>query len=164
MQRELMNRRQGETEKRRKEFLADSPLFRFSGSRNAFTLIELLLVLVILTVLAALVVPQFTGRAKQAKEVAAKTDISNLENQLHIFELDNGQYPTSEQGLQALVQQPSGLKDWHGPYLNKIPVDPWGNPYVYKAPGQHNTNSFDLSSSGADGRDGTDDDVTNWQQ
>lgn len=134
------------------------------NSRNAFTLIELLLVLVILTVLAALVAPRFAGRSEQARITAAKTDISRLETALATFEIDNGRYPTSDEGLAALVTAPSSLANWHGPYIERgLPKDPWGNPYVYRCPGVHNPNGFDLYSYGPDGREGNDD-ITNWTQ
>jgi general secretion pathway protein G len=146
-----------------------SSLIRHSGlvirhSRHrAFTLIELLLVLVILTVLAALIVPQFTKRSEQAKITAAKTDIANLGTALDAFEIDNGRYPSNDEGLEGLVQQPANLNDWHGPYIKQVKNDPWGNPYIYHYPGQHNANSYDLSSAGPNGHDGDDDDVTNWK-
>ena len=134
-------------------------------SQKGFTLIELLLVMVILVVLAAIVVPKFTGRSEQARLTAAKTDISAIEGALDAFEVDNGRYPSNEEGLGALISAPTGLQNWHGPYLkrNNIPVDPWGNQYVYRYPGQHNANMYDLFSMGVDGREGNDD-VTNWQQ
>jgi general secretion pathway protein G len=133
-------------------------------SRRAFTLIELLLVLVILAVLAAVVVPKFTGRSEQAKQAAAKTDISMLDGALELFENDNGRYPTSDEGLRALTQQPGSATNWHGPYIKKgVPNDPWGQPYQYRFPGQHNANGFDLYSFGQDGREGNDD-VTNWDE
>lgn len=134
-------------------------------TRRGFSLIELLLVLVILAVLAAVVAPRFAQRGEQARETAARTDIATLENALDTFEVDNGRYPTTEQGLNALLQQPSGLADsWRGPYLRRsdLPRDPWGNPYVYRYPGQQNQHGFDLYSRGADGQDGTEDDITNW--
>ncbi len=126
--------------------------------RNArgFTLIELLLVLVILAVLAAVVVPKFTGHTKQAKLDAAKADISNLETALDNYELDNGEYPSTQDGLQALVEAPSGMKDWKGPYIKKLPNDPWGDPYIYVSPGSHNTKGVDISSWGPDKREGSD--------
>lgn len=130
----------------------------------AFTLIELLLVLVILAILAAVVVPKFTARSEQAKESAAKTDIANMETALDAFEIDTGRYPSSDEGLAALVNQPNNANGWKGPYLKKMVVnDPWGNPYVYRQPGQHNPTSYDLFSMGADGREGNDD-ITNWNQ
>lgn len=127
-----------------------------------FTLIELLLVLVILGVLAALVVPRFTGRAEQAKNTAAKADIANISTALNAFEVDCGRFPTSEQGLAALMQAPPGVKGWQRPYLERLLNDPWGNPYVYRCPGQHNVDSFDLYSYGSDGQDGGGDDIDNW--
>jgi len=130
---------------------------------SAFTLIELLLVLVILAVLAAVVVPKFTGRSEQARLTAAKTDISAIDGAIDQFEVDNGRYPTNEEGLGALITAPAGLQEWHGPYLkrNAIPVDPWGNPYQYRYPGTHNATGYDLFSMGKDGHEGNDD-VTNW--
>lgn len=129
-----------------------------SYSRSGFTLIELLLVLVILAVLAALVIPKFTGRSQQARETAATTDISRISTSIAAFEIDTGRFPTTEEGIGALITQPAGVSNWHQG-LEKMPVDPWGNPYQYRYPGQDNPNSFDLFSFGADGREGTDDDV-----
>jgi general secretion pathway protein G len=134
-----------------------------SRPRSAFTLIELLLVLVILAVLAAVVVPKFTKRSEQARESAAKADISNLETALDVFETDNGRYPTTEEGLAALLDAPANAKNWKGPYVKKIPQDPWGNPYSYACPGTHSKAGYDLWSFGPDGQDGTEDDITNWQ-
>lgn len=131
------------------------------ATRTAFTLIELLLVLVILAVLAAIVVPKFTGRTEQAKISAAATDISNIDTAMDAFEIDTGRYPTSDEGLAALLTAPGNVKAWKGPYLKKIPMDPWGNAYVYRYPGQNHTNGYDLSSYGPDGREGTDD-IDNW--
>ncbi|HEY7087379.1 MAG TPA: type II secretion system major pseudopilin GspG [Tepidisphaeraceae bacterium] len=132
--------------------------------RNAFTLIELLLVMVILVVLAAIVAPRFTGRSQQAKITAAKTQINNLESAVKMFETENSRFPTEDEGLGALVTAPASATNWHGPYMEKgIPADPWGNAYIYHCPGQHNTDSFDLYSFGPDGREGGNDDITNWQ-
>jgi general secretion pathway protein G len=131
------------------------------GIRSGFTLIELLLVLVILAVLAAVVVPKFTGRSEQAKQAAAKTDISNISMQINAFEIDTGRYPSTEEGLNSLLTAPGNANGWHGPYLERLPSDPWGNGYQYRYPGQHNTSSFDLFSMGADGREGNDD-IDNW--
>jgi general secretion pathway protein G len=128
---------------------------------RGFTLIELLLVLVILAVLAALVVPKFAGRTKQSKITGAKTDISSISTALDAFEIDNGRVPTSEEGLEALVNPPAGVAVSRK-YLDRVPKDPWNNPYVYKAPGQHN-NDYDLYSLGEDGREGNDD-ITNWEE
>ena len=129
---------------------------------RAFTLVEMLLVLVILAVLAAIVIPKFAGRSQQAKESAAKADISNFSVALDAFEVDNGFYPQGSAGLTALVEQPNNLPSWKGPYLNKVPLDPWGNAYVYSYPGKANPKHFDLSSQGVDGQAGTGDDITNW--
>jgi len=130
---------------------------------TGFTLIELLLVMVILVVLAAVVVPKFTGRTEQARQTAAKTDITVIDAAIDQFEIDTGRYPTSEEGLAALIAAPTGVTNWRGPYLKRasIPTDPWGNPYVYKYPGTHNPNGADLSSTGPDGREGNDD-IVNW--
>ena len=130
---------------------------------SGFTLIELLLVLVILSVLAAVVVPKFTKRSEQARVTAARTDIATMELQLDAFEIDTGRYPTSDEGLKALVEQPTDTDDWHGPYLKRgVPNDPWGSPYVYRCPGEHNTTGYDLYSFGPDRTEGGDDDIDNW--
>jgi len=130
---------------------------------KGFTLIELLLVMVILTALAAVVVPKFTKRSEQARITAAHTDIANLEVVLDAFEVDNGRYPTTNDGLLVLVEQPPDMKSWKGPYIKRgVPNDPWGNQYIYTQPGRHNTHGFDLYSYGVDGREGGDDDIDNW--
>jgi general secretion pathway protein G len=130
--------------------------------RNAFTLIELLLVLVILAILAAVVVPKFTNRSEQARDAAAKTDIANMETALDTFEIDNGRYPATEEGLGALSSQPANCPNWKGPYMKKqVANDPWGTPYVYKYPGTHTQNGYDLYSLGPDKRE-SEDDIGNW--
>ena len=130
---------------------------------RGFTLIELLLVLVILATLAAVVVPKFTKRSEQARITASRADIANLEVALDSFEIDTGRYPTTEEALGALVEPPSGIKGWHDSYIKRgIPNDPWGNPYVYRCPGQYNTSGYDLHSFGPDGQDGGGDDTDNW--
>ncbi|MHC4220862.1 MAG: type II secretion system major pseudopilin GspG [Planctomycetota bacterium] len=130
-----------------------------------FTLIELLLVLVILSVMAAVVVPKFTKRSEQARITAAKTDIANLEVALDAFEIDTGRYPTSSEGLKALIEQPSNTEDWRGPYIKRgVPKDPWGNLYFYKQPGQYNEHGYDLSSYGPDEKRGGDDEIINWTE
>ena len=132
--------------------------------RRAFTLIELLLVMVILVVLAAVVVPKFTSRSEQARKTAATTDINNLETALDAFEVDCGRFPSSDEGLRVLVEQPGNVQNWRGPYIKRgVPVDPWNNAYVYRFPGAHNANGYDLYSMGPDGREGNDD-ITNWTQ
>jgi general secretion pathway protein G len=132
---------------------------------RGFTLVELLLVLVILAVLAAVVVPKFTKRSEQARTTAATTDISNLGTALDAFEIDTGRYPTSDEGLRALIEAPANAKDWKGPYLKRaVANDPWGNLYVYRAPGQNNASGYDLYSFGPDGQEGGGDDIDNWSQ
>jgi len=138
---------------------------RRSISRTAFTLIELLLVLVILAVLAAVVVPKFTNRSEQARVTAAKTGISSIETALDAFEVDTGRYPTSDERLDVLVNAPANVQNWHGPYLKGgVPTDPWGNPYVYRYPGQGNPQGFDILSYGPNGQEGGNDDIDNWSQ
>lgn len=135
-----------------------------SRQAQAFSLIELLLVLVILATLTAIIAPRFTGRSKQARVTATKADISNLELLLDSFEIDTGRLPTSDEGLEALITEPSNVTNWQGPYPKKteVPTDPWGNEYIYTYPGKNNTSSYDLSSYGPDGKQGGDDDIINW--
>ena len=103
-----------------------------------------------------------TVRSARARITAAKTDIASLEAALDAFEVDNGRYPTAEEGLGALMAKPANAKAWQGPYLKRMVNDPWGHAYVYSIPGKHNPNGFDLSSAGPDGQVGTDDDIGNW--
>jgi general secretion pathway protein G len=136
----------------------------FKSARHAFTLIELLLVLVILAVLAAVVVPKFTHRSEEAKIAAAKADIAAFDVAIDAYEIDNSRFPSSDEGLNALVTAGSATA-WKGPYIKRaVTNDPWGHPYIYRAPGQHNPTGYDLSSSGPDGREGTDDDIDNWSK
>ena len=132
---------------------------------RGFTLIELLVVLVILGLLAGLVGPQVMKYLGGANTKTAKLQIEDFSTALDAFRRDMGRYPTSAEGLAALVVQPSGATRWNGPYLRKnvIPKDPWGNEYQYRAPGQHG--AFDLYSLGADnaeGGDGENQDVVGW--
>lgn len=137
-------------------------------NQKGFTLIEILVVVIIIGILAALVIPKFSGRTEQARITSAKTQIaSNFGSALDMYEADNGFYPTTEQGLEALLVQPStdpAPKNWKGPYLKSdtIPNDPWGKPYIYSCPGTHNPSGYDLYSCGPDGQEGTDDDIANW--
>ena len=128
--------------------------------RRAFTLVEILLVVVIIGILAALVIPRIAGSSERARVTAATTDINGgIKSALGAYEVDNGFYPRS---LQDLIMAPSTAKNWHGPYLDRLPQDPWGNAYVYYFPGKHSASSYDLLSVGPDGKEGTDDDVVSW--
>lgn len=131
-------------------------------SKKAFTLIELMLVVIIIGVLAAMVIPRLVGRSEEARVSAAKADInSNISLALDMFELDNGRYPTTEEGLNALLHNPGSLPRWKGPYIKKEPKDPWGKIYLYKFPGTH-TQDYDLYSAGPNGVEGDEDDIGNW--
>jgi len=135
---------------------------RLPGSPRAFTLVELLLVLVILGTLAALVLPKFTGRTEQARVTAAQTQIATFSTALDAFEVDTGAYPLGSGGLQYLVAAPGDISGWRGPYLKSdIPADPWGHPYIYEYPGKTNPTGYDLRSSGPDGQANTADDLSN---
>ena len=136
-----------------------------SYPRRGFTLIELMLVVVIIGALAAMVVPRLAGRTEEARRSIAAADIKgNLSLALKLYEVDNGRYPSTEQGLKALLEKPASPpapKNWKGPYLEQDPLDPWGNPYVYRYPGTHPPRDYNLSSLGPDGVESADD-VTNW--
>lgn len=130
-----------------------------------FTLIELLVVLVILGLLASLAGPKVMNYLGGAKSDSAKLQVEEFGASLDLFKLETGRYPTSQEGLQALVQAPPGISGWNGPYLKKkvVPKDPWGNDYQYASPGQHGI--YDLFSLGADnkeGGDGENKDLTSW--
>ena len=144
---------------------------RFHARRRAltargFTLVEILVVLVIVGVLVALIAPNVLDRAGEAKVTAARTDVNSLTQALKLYKLDNQRYPGADQGLEALVRKPtSGTvpQNWR-PYLDKLPKDPWGQPYQYANPGLHG--EIDVFSFGADGKpggEGSDADVGNWQ-
>ena len=133
---------------------------------QGFTLIELLVVLVILGLLAGLVGPQVMKYVGESKTKTASVQIEELGSSLDLFKLDIGRYPTTAEGLQALVQKPADAERWNGPYLRKkeVPKDPWGRDYLYASPGQHG--AYDLRTLGADNREGgegEDADVGNWK-
>ncbi len=147
---------------------------RLSTSRiknnRGFTLIELMVVVVILGILAGLIVPRIMSRPEQAKRTKARMQVESIATALKLYKLDNGSYPTTEQGLQALVEPPSSgntPKNWRkGGYLEKgkVPTDPWGNEFIYLSPGIHD--DFDIISYGADGTSGGEDmdaDINSWE-
>lgn len=132
---------------------------------KGFTLIEVLIVMVILGLLAALVGPRMFGKVGKSKQRAAKAQIALFETTLDTYRLDMGRYPTEEEGLQALREKPEGAENWDGPYIAKeIPLDPWGTPYAYACPGEHG--DYDITSLGADkepGGEGENLDIVNWK-
>jgi len=138
---------------------------RYKRREKGFTLIEMLIVMVILGLLAALVGPRMFGKVGKSKQKAAKAQIALFETALDTYRLDTSRYPTTDQGLQALRVKPSGVERWDGPYLPKeVPLDPWGHPYQYRSPGEHG--DFDIISLGADGSEGgqgEDEDVVSWK-
>jgi general secretion pathway protein G len=138
------------------------------GVRRAFTLIEILVVIVVIAILATLVAPNVFQHVFAAKDATARSQIEMIGAGLDSYRLHNGSYPTTEQGLAALWEVPSidPPRAWRGPYLRKqVPLDPWGNPYVYISPGEVNPNGYDLMSLGADGTlggEGENADITSW--
>jgi general secretion pathway protein G len=135
-------------------------------SNEGFSLIELIVVLVILGLLAAVVAPRVYQRLAQGRHQIAKIQIKEIEGALQLFSFDVGRFPTSGEGLEALVRNPGNLEAWKGPYLSKseVPLDPWSKPYVYRCPGQHD--EFDLFSFGPDGIEGGEGenaDIVSWK-
>lgn len=132
--------------------------------QRGFTLLEIMVVIVILGILASLVIPSLMGNKDRADRQKAVSDIVTLENALDMYKLDNGRYPTSAQGLQALVKEPQLApqpRNYRSDgYIRRLPEDPWGNPYQLVSPGEHG--AVDIFSAGPDGEAGTEDDVTNW--
>ncbi len=134
--------------------------------QTGFTLLELLVVLGIIAMLAGIVGPQVMKHMGESKTKAAKVQVEDLSASLDMYKLDLGRYPTTDEGLNALVESPDSSKPWNGPYLkkSKVPVDPWQQPYHYVSPGEHG--KFDLFSYGADGKEGgegEDQDLLSWQ-
>lgn len=137
------------------------------GRQQGFTLIEIMVVVVILGILAAIAVPRIMDRPDVARVTKAKQDIRVIESALQLYRLDNFQYPSTEQGLEALVDKPTSQpepRNWKsGGYLDRVPTDPWGNPYQYRNPGEHG--EIDVFTLGRDGRPGGEDmdsDIGNW--
>jgi general secretion pathway protein G len=144
---------------------------RFNKTRGpqhgrGFTLIELMVILVIIGVLAALIVPNVLDRADDSRVTAAKNDVNNLMQALKLYKLDNQRYPSGEQGLQALLSRPTSgpqAPNWR-PYVDKLPTDPWGRPYQYLSPGLHaEVDVLSLGADGTPGGEGANADVGSWQ-
>ena len=138
--------------------------------RDGFTLIEILVVIIVIGLLAGLVGPRILGRVSEAKTATARTQIELIGLALDNYRLDNGAYPTTEQGLPALQEKPAREPtslNWRGPYLKKaVPVDPWGRAYSYTSPGEHTPGGYDLWTLGRDGQPGGENDnadVTSWK-
>jgi len=138
---------------------------RTKPGERGFTLIEIMIVVIIIGLLAALVGPRLFGKLAMAKQKSAKAQIELFGTAFDTFRLDTGRYPTTEEGLKALREKPSGAENWNGPYLPKeIPLDPWGKPYIYKSPGEHY--DYDLISyglDGAEGGEGENQDIVSWK-
>ncbi|MFA5794825.1 MAG: type II secretion system major pseudopilin GspG [Candidatus Brocadiia bacterium] len=135
-------------------------------NEKGFTLIELLLVAVIIAILASVVVGNFVGQEKKVYDARVKADFATISTALDLYSLDNGMFPSTEQGLKALIEKPSSTpvpSNWTKRYLVNDPDDPWKKEYKYRYPGEHNKDRFDIWSTGPDGKDGTEDDVGNWK-
>lgn len=138
------------------------------SSETGFTLLEILLVVIIISMLVGVAIVNLGGRVKESKITACRDQIHNYESALDLYELDSGMLPSTEQGLAALITQPSSAPvpgNWKGPYLKPaiLRKDPWNHDFIYRNPGQHNTTGYDILSPGPDGVEGNEDDVGNWQ-
>jgi len=135
-----------------------------NNKQTGFTLLEIMVVIVILGVLASMIVPNLMGNKDKADRQKVVSDVIALENALDMYKLDNGEYPSTEQGLEALVEQPSGTPEPRNyredGYIKRLPQDPWGNDYILNSPGEHG--KVDVLSIGQDREEGTDDDIGNW--
>lgn len=129
--------------------------------RSAFTLLEIMLVVMIIALLAGAAIYMMGGNVEVARDVRLKTDIQGISTQIKVYSISTGNYPTTEQGLKALVTRPEGVKQWRQT-MQQIPTDPWQHEYLYANPGKHNLDGFDLYSIGPDGKADTPDDVGNW--
>jgi general secretion pathway protein G len=128
---------------------------------RGFTLIELMVVVLIIAVLAALIVPRVITRQDDAKIAAASSQIARISSELQKFRLDCDRFPTSEEGLQALMQAPADVSGWKGPYVERLPPDPWDQQFIYSWPGAQGEETFYLASAGKDKQENTEDDITN---
>ena len=138
-------------------------LIMFAKKAKGFTLIEIMVVVVIMAILAAIVVPKIMERPEQARIVKAKQDILAIENAMDLYKLDNGHYPSPQQGIDALVKKPTTdpmPTNWSG-YLKTVPIDPWGNPYHYSNPGKHS--DIDIYTYGPSGKPGGKGEIGNWE-
>ncbi|CAL8975152.1 Type II secretion system protein G [Rhodoplanes serenus] len=148
-------------------FLLSRRARRARHAERGFTLVEILVVITIIGLIMGLVGPRVLNYLTDSKAKAAKIQIESLASALDLFYLDTGRYPSTSEGLAALVQRPGTAASWNGPYLKggAVPADPWGNPYVYRSPGQHG--AFDIASFGADGQEGgagSGTDITSWSR
>lgn len=149
-----------------RRFVARRPVSRSIAGIRGMTLIEILVVLTLIGIVMGIVGGNYLGQGEKAKAKAARIEIEQIGQTLDLFRLEVGRYPTTQEGLQALITAPTGVTNWNGPYWKKstLPKDPWTNEYKYASPGQHG--AYDLWSYGADGKEGgegTDKDITSWQ-